>query len=132
MSEGSHRSDTPDEGTAPQADEQYHLRLYVAGMTPRSAAALRNLENICREHLQNRYSIEVIDLLANRVDTELGVGFLVAALSALRTAPVAPALLVLGDGGHEGVAGRGPVSCIAGSPTSSPPQSPCSCIAHAV
>ena len=63
MPEGSHRSDTPDEGTTPQAEEQYRLRLYVAGKTPRSAAALRNLEKICREHLQNRYSIEVIDLL---------------------------------------------------------------------
>jgi ATP-dependent Lon protease len=41
--------------------------------------------------------IEVIDLLANRVETELGIAFFVAAYSALRKAPVSPALLILGD-----------------------------------
>src|SRR4051794_37216106 len=41
--------------------------------------------------------VEVIDLLANRVESEVGVAFFVAAYSALRKAPVAPALLVLGD-----------------------------------
>ena len=41
--------------------------------------------------------VEVIDLLANRVEAELGVAFFVAAYSALRRAPVLPALLVLGD-----------------------------------
>jgi len=41
--------------------------------------------------------VEVIDLLANRVEAEIGVGFFVAASSALRSTPLAPALLVLGD-----------------------------------
>ncbi|MGH7746409.1 MAG: BREX system Lon protease-like protein BrxL, partial [Candidatus Dormibacteria bacterium] len=41
--------------------------------------------------------VEVIDLLANRVEAEIGVAFFVASYSALRKAPVAPALLVLGD-----------------------------------
>jgi ATP-dependent Lon protease len=41
--------------------------------------------------------VEVIDLLANRVEAELGVAFFVACYSALRKAPVSPALLVLGD-----------------------------------
>jgi len=41
--------------------------------------------------------VEVIDLLANRVDAELGVAFFVACYSALRKAPVSPALLILGD-----------------------------------
>jgi ATP-dependent Lon protease len=41
--------------------------------------------------------VEVIDLLANRVQAEIGVAFFVAAYSALRKAPVAAALLVLGD-----------------------------------
>ena len=41
--------------------------------------------------------VEVIDLLGNRVEAELGVAFFVAAYSALRKAPVSPALLVLGD-----------------------------------
>ncbi len=41
--------------------------------------------------------VEVIDLLANRVDAEVGVAFFVACYSALRKAPVTPGLLVLGD-----------------------------------
>jgi ATP-dependent Lon protease len=41
--------------------------------------------------------VEVIDLLGNRVEAELGVAFFVAAYSALRKAPSQPALLVLGD-----------------------------------
>ena len=41
--------------------------------------------------------VEVIDLLANRVEGELGVAFFVAGYSAIRKAPVSPALLVLGD-----------------------------------
>lgn len=41
--------------------------------------------------------VEVIDLLANRVEAEIGVAFFVACYSAMRKAPVIPALLVLGD-----------------------------------
>jgi len=41
--------------------------------------------------------VEVIDLLANRVEVEVGVGFFVAAYSGLRKGATAPALLVLGD-----------------------------------
>jgi ATP-dependent Lon protease len=40
---------------------------------------------------------EVIDLLGNRVEAELGLAFFVASYSALRKVPVSPALLVLGD-----------------------------------
>jgi len=41
--------------------------------------------------------VEVIDLLGNKVEAEIGVAFFVAAYSALRKAPPQPALLVLGD-----------------------------------
>jgi len=41
--------------------------------------------------------VEVIDLLGNRVEAELGIAFFIASYSALRRAPVSPALLVLGD-----------------------------------
>jgi circadian clock protein KaiB len=45
------------------ASDEWILRLYVAGHSARSAAALRNLEAICEEHLAGRCRIEVIDLL---------------------------------------------------------------------
>ena len=41
----------------------YDLRLYVAGQTPKSRAALANLKKICEEHLAGEYHIEIIDLL---------------------------------------------------------------------
>jgi ATP-dependent Lon protease len=41
--------------------------------------------------------VEVIDLLANRVDAEIGVGFFAASFSAIRHTPLAAALLILGD-----------------------------------
>ena len=41
------------------------LRLYTAGQSPRSLAALDNLKRICEEHLSGRYSIEIVDLLKN-------------------------------------------------------------------
>jgi len=39
------------------------LRLYVAGQTPKSLAALANLKKICAEHLEGRYKLYVIDLV---------------------------------------------------------------------
>jgi circadian clock protein KaiB len=45
--------------------QAYQLRLYVAGQTPKSVMALRNLKQICEEHLNGRYEIEMIDLLQN-------------------------------------------------------------------
>ena len=41
----------------------YNLRLYVAGQTPKSMAAIANLKKICEQHLPGRYEIEVIDLI---------------------------------------------------------------------
>jgi circadian clock protein KaiB len=43
----------------------WELRLYVAGQTPKSLAAFANLKKICEEHLEGRYSVEVVDLLEN-------------------------------------------------------------------
>ena len=43
----------------------WDLRLYVAGQTPKSIAALANLRKICEEHLADEYNIEIIDLVRN-------------------------------------------------------------------
>ena len=44
-------------------EEQFLLKLYVAGQTPKSLAAITNLRKICEEHLKGRYEIQVIDLI---------------------------------------------------------------------
>ena len=41
----------------------YRLRLYIAGHTPNSMAAIANLKKICEDKLQGKYVIEVVDLL---------------------------------------------------------------------
>ena len=43
--------------------DYWRLRLYIAGHTPNSIAAMANLKKICEDQLQGRYRIEVIDLL---------------------------------------------------------------------
>jgi len=56
-------------GNSPQVDGdnegRWNLRLYVAGQTPRSLTAFKNLKDICEAHLKGKYHIEVIDLLEN-------------------------------------------------------------------
>lgn len=70
----------------PAGADHYTLRLYVAGQTPRSLAAINNLVKICREHLDGRYDIEVIDLLEDparaRADDIVAIPTLIRALPA--------------------------------------------------
>jgi circadian clock protein KaiB len=42
---------------------RWNLRLYIAGQTPKSVAALANLRRICDEHMAGQYEVEVIDLM---------------------------------------------------------------------
>jgi len=44
---------------------RWNLRLYVAGQTPRSLTAFKNLKEICEEYLEGEYYIDVIDLMEN-------------------------------------------------------------------
>lgn len=46
-------------------EEQWTLRLYVAGQTLKSVTALDNLKRLCEERLRGRYKIEIVDLLKN-------------------------------------------------------------------
>ena len=45
------------------ARRTWRLRLYVAGQTPKSIAALANLKRLCADHLAGRYRIEIVDLV---------------------------------------------------------------------
>ena len=75
-------------------DEKWILRLYVAGKTPNSVTAFQNLIRICEERLQNKYTIEVIDLLEN---PQLGREHHILAIPTLgRKLPV-PVRKIIGD-----------------------------------
>lgn len=41
---------------------QYVLKLYVAGITPKSTLAIQNLTFWCEKHLQGGYGLEIVDI----------------------------------------------------------------------
>lgn len=53
--------------------------------------------NIGRELGVSDFHVEAIDLLANRAEIEVGVAFFTAMMSAIRSSPILPALVILGD-----------------------------------
>jgi circadian clock protein KaiB len=72
----------------------WDLRLYVAGRTPRSTAALANLKRICDEHLSGMYAIEVIDLLES---PQLAAGDQIVAVPTLVRKLPEPVRKIIGD-----------------------------------
>jgi circadian clock protein KaiB len=70
------------------------LRLYVAGTTAKSRAAIENLQRICEEHLPGRYKVEVIDLLEN---PKLAKGDQIVAIPTLVRKLPDPVRRVIGD-----------------------------------
>jgi circadian clock protein KaiB len=79
---------------SPTAEESYRLRLYVAGQTPKSTLAFKNLKHICEEHLQGRYEIEVIDLIEN---PQLAQGDQILAVPTLVRRLPEPIKKIIGD-----------------------------------
>jgi circadian clock protein KaiB len=70
------------------------LRLYVAGQTPKSLAALANLKKICQEHLDGSYKLQVIDLVKT---PQLAQGDQILAIPTLvRKLPI-PIRKIIGD-----------------------------------
>ena len=78
--------------------KKYELRLYIAGNTPKSSTALRNLKKYCEEHLQGIYAIEVIDLLVN---PQLAEGDQILAVPTLVKKIPEPVRKIIGDLSNE-------------------------------
>jgi circadian clock protein KaiB len=74
--------------------DNYALKLYVAGQTPKAVRAFSNLRKICEEHLEGRYTIEVIDLIEN---PQLGRGDQILALPTLVRKLPTPIKKIIGD-----------------------------------
>jgi len=77
-----------------KAHPEYQLRLYVAGQSARSVAALANLKRVCEEHLQGRYSVEVIDLFEH---PQLAKGDQILAVPTLVRKLPEPMRKIIGD-----------------------------------
>ncbi len=74
--------------------ETYELRLYIAGQTPKSVEALKNINRYCKEHLDGKYTIEVIDLLKN---PQLAEGDQIFAIPTLVRKVPEPIRKIIGD-----------------------------------
>jgi circadian clock protein KaiB len=77
---------------------KWELRLYVAGKTEKSVAALTNLKKYCEEHLQGQYRIEVIDLLEK---PQLAEGDQILAIPTLVRKVPEPIRKIIGDLSNE-------------------------------
>lgn len=74
--------------------DQYHLRLYVAGTSPKSLEAFNNLRQLCETHLASRYEIEIVDLLEH---PRLARGDEIVAIPTLVRKLPAPMRKIIGD-----------------------------------
>jgi circadian clock protein KaiB len=83
---------------AKASQPEWQLRLYVAGATAKSVAALANLRRLCEEHLAGRYEIEVIDLLVN---PKLAAGDQILAVPTLVRKFPEPIRKIIGDLSNE-------------------------------
>jgi circadian clock protein KaiB len=79
---------------SPSVPEICHLRLYVAGQSPKSLTALSNLKRLCEEHLPDRYVIEVVDLAEN---PRLAAGDEIIAIPTLVRRLPGPMRRIIGD-----------------------------------
>jgi circadian clock protein KaiB len=83
-----------DPAPTPAHPEQWQLRLYVAGQSPKSLRAFANLMRICEEHLDSRYDVEIVDLLEN---PQLAAGDEIVAIPTLVRRLPAPMRKIIGD-----------------------------------
>jgi len=77
-----------------QGSEKYVLRLYITGSTPRSLRSIANIKNICEEHLNGHYDLEVIDVYQNQ---KLVAGDQIIAIPTLIKKLPLPLRKIIGD-----------------------------------
>ena len=75
-------------------DEQWQLRLYIAGQTAKSIAAVNNLKKLCEQYLAGKFEIEVVDLLEN---PQLARGDQIVAIPTLVRRLPPPMRKIIGD-----------------------------------
>ena len=79
-------------------EKKIQLRLYVAGQTPKSILALKNITKYCKKYLDGKYSLEVIDLLKN---PQLAEGDQILAIPTLVKKVPEPIRKIIGDLSNE-------------------------------
>lgn len=78
------------------APPRYDLKLYVAGMSRRSAEAIQTIAEICEERLKGSYSLQVVDIYQDPAQAKEGQ--VIAAPTLVRRLPL-PLRRLIGDMG---------------------------------
>ena len=74
--------------------EKYVLRLYVAGMSPKSIQAIENIKKLCEENMPGRYQLDIIDIYQQPIFAKEGQ--IVAAPTLIKELPP-PISKMVGD-----------------------------------
>jgi circadian clock protein KaiB len=74
--------------------EKYVLRLYVTGLTPRSTRAITAVRDVCEQHLQGNYELEIIDVYQQ--PARISADQIIAVPTLVKQQP-APQRYVVGD-----------------------------------
>jgi circadian clock protein KaiB len=72
--------------------DHYVLQLYITGSTQNSVRAVKNIKELCEEHLQGRYELEIIDIYQQPELVERGQ--IIAAPTLIKKSPLPQARLV--------------------------------------
>ena len=75
-------------------DGKYVLRLFVAGINPKSKKAIENLREVCEENLKDQYELEIIDIYQQPIFAREGK--IVAAPTLIKELPL-PIRRFVGD-----------------------------------
>jgi circadian clock protein KaiB len=79
---------------SPRPKENWMMRLYVAGQSTRSIAAIANLRRICDRYMPGQCTVEIVDLMRNPELAKLDQ--IVAIPTLVRKIP-APVRRIIGD-----------------------------------
>lgn len=91
---GPEKPDSLPETSSGSSSDRYLLRLYVAGMSPRSRRALESLRGLLERVLAGSYDLEVIDIYQEPDEAEKNQ--IVAAPTLIKRAPN-PVKVLVGD-----------------------------------
>lgn len=80
--------------TTSKKGEKYVLRLFIAGINPRSKNAIENLRELCEENLEDNYELEIIDIYQQPIFAKEGQ--IIAAPTLIKELPL-PIRRFVGD-----------------------------------
>ena len=75
-------------------DGKYLLRLFIAGINPKSKRAIENLREVCEENLKDQYELEIIDIYQQPIFAKEGK--IIAAPTLIKELPL-PIRRFVGD-----------------------------------